>query len=123
MEVPIRGARVFTPLEPQLPYPSALLENAPTTTEASRQRGGRGRMRADTFRGPGAGTARLARASCDNAAPPPAYFHSIRVCAASGWEAATEEPPGAKSMTKKGGGPRRALIDGPGAWPRRGYGV
>ncbi|CAM9288555.1 unnamed protein product [Rangifer tarandus platyrhynchus] len=78
----------------------------------------------DTFRGPGAGTARIGSGLVRQrgSAPRPTSLHPGS-CAVSGWQAASDgRGPGAKSVTRKGGGAPQALIDGPGAWPRRGYG-
>lgn len=75
-EVLIRGARAFTLLEPWLPYPSAPLGERPnhdrSLTSAGRTRGGTPSEAQEQ------GQLGLARASCDNAAPPLGLSHSIR---------------------------------------------
>lgn len=113
----IRGARVFTPLEPR-PLPERTARRTPQPRQKPHVSGAdAGRTRGGTpSEGPGAGTARIGSGSGDNAAPPSAYLTSIRApCAASGWEVMTEEPPGRNPWRKRGGGPSAgSWLIGPG---------
>ena len=117
----IRGARVFTLREPRLLYQRAPLGDRPnhykSRTSAGRTPGGTPSEAQEQ------GQLGLARALYDNAAPPLGLSHSIRApepraAGRQRWKSRPARNP----WWKREAGPRRALIDGPGAWPRRGYG-
>ena len=117
----IRGAMVFTLREPRLLHQRAQVGERPnhdkSRTSAGRTRGGTPSEAQEQ------GQLGLARALCDNAAPPLGRSHSIRAPEprATGRQR-WKSRPARNPWLKREAGPRRALIDGPGAWPRRGYG-